>query len=118
VRRLVWIGVGVVVTVVVLRQVAKVNDRVSEVASAVSPAGVAASISSLAESVTTLGSRLSASMAEHEDALRAALLPDEDTVARARETRAARRGRHAAPDLDETDLDETDVFPDNGTDYF
>lgn len=112
-KRVFWIGVGVAVTVVALRQVSKLNDRVNDVAGAVSPAGIAASIGSLAENVSTLGTRLRESMAQHEDALRDALLPDEETLAQARETRASRRGRHAA-----TDLDETVVFPEDGTDYF
>lgn len=112
-RRLFWIGVGVAVTVVVLRQVSKVNDRVGEVANAVSPAGIASSITSLADSVKSLGGQLRESMAQNEDALRAALLPDEETLARARETRAARRSRGAF-----TDLDDNAVLPDDGTDYF
>lgn len=112
-KRLIWVGVGVVVTVVVLRQVARMNDRVTEVAGAVSPAGIAASIGSLASEVKTLGSQLRESMAEHEDALRGALLPDEDTLARARETRATHRRRPS-----DADLDETAVLPDDGTDYF
>lgn len=119
-KRLFWIGVGVAVTVVVLRQVSRLNDRVNDVAGAVSPAGIAASIGSLAENVATLGSDLRRSMAEHEDALREALLPDEETLARARETRASARGRHRS-DADAArlaDLDDSAVFPDDGTDYF
>ncbi len=50
------------------------------------------------------------SVAEHEERLRAELLPDEETLAAARRTRA---GRHSLPSLDDAD-----VLPDDGTDYF
>jgi hypothetical protein len=114
VKRLFWVGVGVAVTVVVLRQVSKASTRVGDVARAVSPAGVAASIGSLAEAVTTLGTQLRESMAEHEDALRTALLPPEEDLARARETRAARHRREdRAPGLEEDD-----VLPGDDIDYF
>src|SRR4051794_27473762 len=113
-KRLFWIGVGVAVTVVVLKQVSRLNNRVNGVAAAVSPAGIAASISTLAENVSTLGSQLRESMAENEESLRAALLPDEATLARARETRAAPRARRPTAVEGETD----EIFPDDGTDYF
>src|SRR5690606_9817374 len=77
VKRLFWIGVGVAVTVVVLKQVSKLNTRVNDVATAISPSGIAASVSSLAENVATLGTQLRESMAQNEEALRKALLPDE-----------------------------------------
>lgn len=89
-KRLFWIGVGVAVTVVVLRQASKVNDKVGSVAHAVSPAGIVESIQSLASTVKELGAELSASMARNEAALTQALLPSEDEQARAREFRAAR----------------------------
>lgn len=113
-KRLFWIGVGVAVTVVVLKQVSKLNNRVNDVAAAVSPAGIAASISSLAENVATLGTQLRESMAENEDQLRAALLPDEETLAKARETRAAHRARRPSA----VEGDEDEILPDDGTDYF
>ncbi|WP_156250613.1 hypothetical protein [Pseudactinotalea terrae] len=111
-KRLFWIGVGVAVTVVVLKQVSKLNNRVNDVAIAVSPAGIAASISSLADNVGTLGTQLRESMAANEEALRNALLPDEQTLARARETRAAHRARPSSA------VDDDDILPDDGTDYF
>lgn len=114
-KRLFWIGVGVAVTVVVLKQVSRINDRVTGVAAAVSPAGIAASIGSLADNVATLGAQLRESMAANEDQLRAALLPDEETLARARETRAAHRARRPTA---HSDADEAEILPDDGTDYF
>lgn len=112
-KRVFWIGVGVVVTVVVLQQVSRINNRVNGVAAAVTPAGIAASIGNLAENVATLGSQLRESMAQNEESLRNALLPDEETLAKARETRAAHRARrpHAVEN-------EGEIFPDDGTDYF
>ena len=111
-KRLFWIGVGVAVTVVVLKQVSKLNNRVNDVTTALTPAGIAASISSLAEGVGTLGTQLRQSMAENEEALRNALLPDEQTLARARERRAAHRARPSSA------VEDDDILPDDGTDYF
>lgn len=88
-RKLLWIGVGIAVTVVVVHQVAR----------------------------SSFGIRFRESMAHHEEALRAALLPDEETLARARETRAAYRARTDSTDST-TDSDTTAIFPDDGTDYF
>lgn len=82
-KRLIWVGVGIVVVVAVV--------------------GVSRS---------AFGQRFRQSMAAHEAELRAQLLPDEETLAQARETRAE-RGRHAA-DIP----DDAVVFPDDGTDYF
>ncbi|MBK5249832.1 MAG: hypothetical protein JJE50_10470 [Actinomycetales bacterium] len=89
-RRLFWVGIGVAATVVVLRQVAKVNDRVSTVARAVSPVGIGESISRLATNVKGLGEQLRTSMAENEAALTAALLPSEEERSRATQVRAKR----------------------------
>lgn len=105
-KRMFWIGVGVVATVVVLRQVAKVNDRVSTVARAVSPAGIGESVTQLATQVKDLGQQLRTSMAENEAALTAALLPSEDEQRRAAEQRARRtreRGANRAPATDPDD---------------
>jgi uncharacterized membrane protein len=85
VRRLIWVGVGIAVAVVVVHQVSR----------------------------SAFGQRFRQSMAEHETALRAALLPDEETLAAARETRA-QHGRHKADDRS----DDVVVFPDDDTDYF
>lgn len=112
-KRLFWIGVGVAATVVVLRQVTRVNDRVGEAVHAVSPAGIAESITSLAASVREAGAQLRTSMAEHEAALAEALLPSADDVRRAQQVRDA-RGRHRARDgatgPDDLDLDDPDYF--------
>lgn len=112
-KRLFWVGIGVAVTIVVARQVSKLNHHVDGVARAVSPAGIAQSLGNVAASVTSMAAQLRESMAENEEALRQALLPDEQTLAAARETRARRQGRHAAPD---PDLD--DIFDDENIDYF
>jgi ABC-type transporter Mla subunit MlaD len=114
VKRLLWIGVGVAVTVVVLHQVSRLNNRVNGVTAVMTPAGIAASIGSLAENVSTLGTQLRESMAQNEEALRNALLPDEETLARARESRAAHRARRTPATAGETH----EIFPDDGTDYF
>jgi septal ring factor EnvC (AmiA/AmiB activator) len=53
-------------------------------------------------------------MAQNEEALRNALLPDEETLARARESRAAHRARRTPATAGETH----EIFPDDGTDYF
>lgn len=87
-RKLLWIGLGVAVTVVVVQQVAR----------------------------SSFGIRFRESMAHHEEALRAALLPDEETLARARETRAGYRGRGAAEGPEP--VSDAEMFPDDGTDYF
>ncbi|QOR69063.1 hypothetical protein IM660_09925 [Ruania alkalisoli] len=103
-KRLLWVGVGVAVTVVVLRQVGKANERVGAIARAVSPAGLAESVTTLAEAARDLTDQLRSSMAEHEDRLTAALLPSEEEQARARQNRAARN----APALWPDDIDEID----------
>lgn len=88
-RKLLWVGLGVAVTVVVVQQVAR----------------------------SSFGVRFRESMAHHEEALRAALLPDEETLARARETRAGYRGRTRTTDGTEP-MSDAEMFPDDGTDYF
>lgn len=86
-KRLIWVGVGVAVVIVAV--------------------GVSRS---------SFGQRFRRSMAEHEESLRAALLPDEESLAAARETRARRQTTDRA---DTGDLsDDAVVFPDDGTDYF
>jgi hypothetical protein len=85
VRRLIWVGVGIAVAVVVVHEVSR----------------------------SAFGQRFRQSMAEHEATLRAALLPDEETLAAARETRA-QHGRHTADGAS----DDAVVLPDDGTDYF
>lgn len=112
-KRLVWVGVGVGVgvalTVVALRQVAKVNTRVTSVAEALRPAGIAAQVAGLAQTVRELGDQLRTSMAEHEDALRSAVLADEETLARAREVRAARSRRAEDTEIEDL-LDDPDRY--------
>ncbi|TDE92480.1 hypothetical protein EXU48_13040 [Occultella glacieicola] len=90
-KRLFWIGVGVGVTVLVLRQVGRLNNTVGKVAHAVSPAGIADSITELATTAKELGETFRASMAENEAALTAALLPSEEERARAARVREERR---------------------------
>ena len=90
-KRAVWIGLGVVGTLVVLRQVAKANERFGAVAKLTSPAGIADSLTSLAVAAKELGEQVRTSMAENEAALMAALMPTEEELARARDVRAQRR---------------------------
>lgn len=92
-KRVFWIGVGVAATVVVLRQVSKVNDKVTEVAYSVSPAGIANSIASLGRTVREAGAQLRESMAANEAALTAALLPSEEEQTRAARVRRERAAR-------------------------
>lgn len=94
-KRAVWIGLGVVGTVVVLRQVAKANQRFGAVSKLTSPAGIADSIASLAVATKELGEQMRASMAENEAALLEALMPSEEELARAREVRARHRSADA-----------------------
>lgn len=82
-KRVLWIGVGVAATVVVLRQVSKVNEKVTEVAYAVSPAGIVDSITALGTAVRQAGTELRETMAAHETALTEALLPSPEEQARA-----------------------------------
>lgn len=111
-KRAVWIGLGVVGTVVVLRQVAKANDRFGEVAKLASPAGIADALTSLAVAAKDLGEQLRTSMAENEAALVEALMPSDEELARARETRTRHRSAAAADpfaaDVDFTDDDWSD----------
>jgi len=86
-KRLIWVGVGVAGTIVVLRQVAKANDKLAPLAKWTSPAALADSVTSLAVAAREMGEQVRTAMAENEAALTAALLPDEDTVARARRRR-------------------------------
>lgn len=90
-KRLLWVGVGVGATVVVLRKVQRTRDQLGQVAHAVSPRGIAGSVSSLAESLQTTVATLRESMATQEAALTAALLPSEDEQQRARDRRRAPR---------------------------
>ncbi|WP_147917384.1 hypothetical protein [Ruania zhangjianzhongii] len=94
-KRAVWIGLGVVGTIVVLRQVAKANERFGAVAKLTSPAGIADSIASLAVAAKELGEQVRTSMAENEAALMEALMPSEEELARARDVRAQRRNTDA-----------------------
>lgn len=107
-KRLFWFGIGVAVTVVAARQVARLNSRVDGVARVISPAGLAGSISSLAGSITEMTAQLRSSMAENERALRNALLPSDDAVADARRRRAGLS----------QDADERAIFGDDTIDYF
>ncbi|MFV0426878.1 MAG: hypothetical protein ACK5KU_07570 [Beutenbergiaceae bacterium] len=100
-KRLFWVGVGVAVTVIAARQVAKVNG----VARVISPGGIAGSIGALANSITTMTAQLRESMAEHEASLRANLLPSQESVANAR---ARRLGA----------IDDAAIFDDEDTEYF
>ena len=90
-KRAVWIGLGVVGTLVVLRQVAKANERFGAVAKLTSPAGIADSLTSLAVAAKELGEQVRTSIAENEAALMEALMPSEEELARARDVRARRR---------------------------
>ena len=83
-KRLVWVGIGVAGTVVVLRQVAKANEKLAPLTKWTSPSALADSVTSLAVATRELGEQVRTAMAENEAALTAALLPDEETVARAR----------------------------------
>jgi len=85
VKRLIWVGVGVAVVIIAV--------------------GVSRS---------SFGQRFHQSMAAHEADLRAQLLPDEESLALARETRA----RHRETELSDDDLTDAVVLPDDGTDYF
>lgn len=76
-------------------------------------AGVAVVIVAVGVSRSSFGQRFRASMAAHEAALRAELLPDEETLAEARETRARHRS-----DIPDDELTDAVVLPDDGTDYF
>ncbi|WP_277049817.1 hypothetical protein [Ruania albidiflava] len=113
-KRAVWIGIGVVGTLVVLRQVAKANERFGAVAKLTSPSGIAESITSLAVAAKELGEQVRTSMAENEAALMEALMPSEEEVARARDVRARHRSaaaedRPAAEDPFAT----PDVYPED-----
>lgn len=90
-KRAVWVGIGVVGTLVVLRQVAKANERFGAVTRLTSPSGIAESITSLAVAAKELADQVRTSMAENEAALMEALMPSEEEVARARDVRARRR---------------------------
>lgn len=119
-RRAVWIGIGVVGTVVVLRQVAKANQRFGAVTKLTSPSGIADSITSLAVAAKELTEQLRTSMAQNEAALTQALLPDEEEVARAREvrrhrTRAEDDDPFAAPDPFPVDTRADDPWPPPGS---
>lgn len=103
-KRLFWVGVGVAVTVVALRQVSKLNNRVGTVVHAVSPAGLGESISGLAASLRESAATLKESMAEHEAALTAALLPSEAERRSAVARLEARDARRDAPDDLDYDL--------------
>ncbi|SEE06180.1 hypothetical protein [Ruania alba] len=105
-KRLLWVGVGVGITVVVLRQVGKANERVGAITQAVSPAGLAGSITSLATAAKDLTDQLRSSMAEHEQSLTAALLPSEEETSRARTVRADRERRAADVWPDDVDIDD------------
>lgn len=88
-KRLIWVGVGVTGTVLVLRQVAKANEAFAPIAKWTSPARLTESVTSLAVAARELGEQVRTAMAENEATLTAALLPDEDTVNRARARRAS-----------------------------
>ncbi|UFU01557.1 hypothetical protein LQF12_08405 [Ruania suaedae] len=104
-KRLLWVGVGVAVTVVVLRQAGKANERVGAIAHAVSPAGLAESVTTLASAARDLTEQLRTSMAEHEDRLTAALLPSQAEQSHARQSRAERHAPSSWPD--DFDIDDT-----------
>jgi septal ring factor EnvC (AmiA/AmiB activator) len=112
VKRLFWIGVGVGVTVLVLRQVGRLNNTVGKVAHAVSPAGIADSITELATTAKELGETFRASIAENEAALTAALLPSEEERARAAQVREERRAaeRRAAAESGGYNPDDENEF--------
>ncbi|UFU04747.1 hypothetical protein [Ruania halotolerans] len=105
-KRLLWIGVGVGITVVVLRQLGRANERVGAITHAVSPAGLAESVTTLAGAAKELTEQLRSSMAEHEASLTAALLPSEEEATRARHTRAARERRVAETWPDDFSVDD------------
>jgi len=114
VKRAVWIGIGVVGTLVVLRQVAKANERFGAVAKLTSPSGIAESITSLAVAAKELGEQVRTSMAENEAALMEALMPSEEEVARARDVRAKHRSATAEEELkDEDPFAVPDPYPDD-----
>lgn len=96
-KRLFWVGVGVGVTVVVLRKAQQVNEQWGSVARKVTPAGIGESVSDLAGGLKETVQALRESMAQNEAALTAALLPSDADVQRARATRA-RRAEHTLDD--------------------
>lgn len=110
-KRVVWVGVGVAGTILVLRQVAKANQALAPIAKWTSPTAVAESLTSLAVAARELGEQMRTAMAENEAALTAALLPDEETVAQARSRRE--RSRQDTHDPFEARMDFDQDWPED-----
>lgn len=100
-KRLIWISVGVGITIYVLRKVNKVNEKASQF----TPAGIASAAAGLTENVRNLGIEFRESMKEHEARLTEALL-ERNTEKGWGIPRSGTTPLHPEYDLDEDDPEE------------
>lgn len=109
-RRVIWFGLGIAVTVVAAGYVARTHERFKMVSAVSSPAGIGEQVGQLAVAVRDVADEFRRSMAEHEENLTQALLGEPaDTPAGSEQLHStSRRNRRHNPPQPSTQMEQYD----------
>ncbi|WP_454294694.1 hypothetical protein [Salana multivorans] len=106
--KLVWAGLGAVVTVAVLYQVGRARAAADSVAKTLTPEGLVEALSQGVDELRLVGRELRTAMREQEARLTADLLPPPEVVDDARTLRAGRPARAVGRGADYDPWDDAD----------